>query len=56
MIEVKEDGLDCYAVTRDGAALGWVSRRRYKGDWRACTLAGLLTYHYTMSAALDALN
>lgn len=50
------DGIDTYVVLDDnGNALGWISRSRWHGKWRAVTIKGRLSHHYTRAGALDAI-
>jgi len=50
------DGLDTYVILDDnGNALGWISRSRWRGKWRAVTVKGHLTFHYSRAGAIDAI-
>lgn len=55
MTRILPDGLDCYAVIKDGAALGWISKSHWHGKWRALTVKGKLSFHYTRMGAVDAI-
>ncbi len=56
MIRILPDGLDCYAVIKDDAALGWVSKSHWHGKWRALTVNGKLSFHYTRTGAIHAVT
>lgn len=56
MIRVLPDGLDCYAVIKDDAALGWISRSHWHGKWRALSVkTNRVTFHLTRMGAVDAI-
>ena len=49
------DGDDCFIVADDqDNRLGWISLNRWKGQWRATTHDGQITYHYTSTVAAQA--
>jgi hypothetical protein len=55
-MRVLPDGIDTYVILDlNGNALGWISRSRWHGKWRALTARGRLSHHYTRAAALDAI-
>jgi len=55
MIRILDDGIDTYAVVKDDAALGWVSKSHWHGKWRALSVTGKLTFHYTRTGAINAI-
>lgn len=56
MIRILDDGIDTYAVIKDGAALGWISRSRWHGKWRALSVKdNKLSFHYSRMGAVDAI-
>lgn len=56
MTRIIEDGLDCYAIIKDGAALGWISKSHWHGKWRALSVRdNKLTFHLTRMGAVDAI-
>jgi hypothetical protein len=56
MTRIIEDGIDNYVVIKDDSVMGWISRSRWHGKWRAMNVKGTLSYHYTRGAALEALG
>ncbi len=49
------DGDDCFIVADEqDNRLGWISLNRWKGQWRASTHDGQITYHYTSTVAAQA--
>jgi hypothetical protein len=56
MTRIIEDGIDSYVVIKDDSVMGWISRSRWHGKWRAMNVKGTLSYHYTRGAALEALG
>ena len=49
------DGDDCFIVADEqDNRLGWISLNRWKGQWRATTHDGQITYHYTSTVAAQA--
>lgn len=54
MIRILPDGLDCYAIIKDDAALGWISKSHWHGKWRALSVGGKLSFHYTRTEAANA--
>lgn len=55
MIRILADGLNCYAIIKDDAALGWISRSHWHGKWRALSASGKLSFHYSRMGAVDAI-
>lgn len=55
MIKILSDGLNCYAVIKNDAAMGWISKSQWHGKWRALTIDGKLTFHYTQTGAYNAI-
>lgn len=55
MPRVLPDGIDCYVVIDEFYVIGWISKSRWHGKWRALTAKGTLTHHYTRSAAVEQL-
>jgi hypothetical protein len=56
MTRIIRDGLDHYVVMQDDAVLGWISKSHWHGKWRALTVKGTLSHHYTVSTAVEALG
>lgn len=55
-MRILPDGIDTYVILDlNGNALGWISRSHWHGKWRALTIKGRLSHHYTRAAALDAI-
>lgn len=55
MTRILNDGLDCYVIIKDDAALGWVSKSHWRGKWRALTASGKLSFHLTRMGAVHAI-
>jgi hypothetical protein len=56
MIRILDDGIDTYAVIKDDAALGWVSKSHWHGKWRALSVKdNRLTFHYSRMEAVNAI-
>lgn len=56
MVQIIEDGIDTYVVIKDDYVMGWISRSRWHGKWRALTPRGKLSFHYTQGAAIEQLK
>jgi len=55
MTRIIEDGIDTYVVIRDDYVMGWISRSHWHGKWRALSVNGELSYHYTQTGAYNAI-
>jgi len=53
MVEVRQDGPNEDVIQRDHAVAGWVQMARDK-KYRALTVDGHLTHHWTLTSALAA--
>ncbi len=53
MVEVRPDGPNEYVILRDHAVAGWVHLASDK-KYRALTVDGHLTHHWTLTSALSA--
>ena len=53
MVEVRPDGPNEYVVLKDNAVAGWVQLGSNK-KFRALTIDGHLTHHWTLTSALSA--
>ena len=53
MVEVRPDGENEYVILKDHAVAGWVQMARDK-KYRALTVDGHLTHHWTLTSALSA--
>ncbi len=56
MTRIIEDGIDTYVVIKDDYVMGWISRSRWHGKWRALTANGKLSFHYTRTGAIHAVT
>lgn len=56
MIRIIPDGIDCYAVMRNDAPIGWISKSHWHGKFRALSLKdNRLTLHLTRTEAVNAI-
>jgi hypothetical protein len=53
MVEVRPDGPNEYVILRDHSVAGWVHLANDK-KYRALTVEGHLTHHWTLTSALSA--
>ena len=53
MVEVRPDGPNEYVILRDHSVAGWVHLASDK-KYRALTVDGHLTHHWTLTSALSA--
>ena len=53
MVEVRPDGPNEYVILRDHSVAGWVHLANDK-KYRALTVDGHLTHHWTLTSALSA--